>query len=46
MGDRAGPPSPGEDKTITVAVPGTIGIDERRLRPAAAAFVASKNLRV
>jgi hypothetical protein len=40
MGDRTGPPSPGEDRTITVTVPGTIGIDERRLRPAAAAFVA------
>jgi hypothetical protein len=35
---------PGEDKTITVAVPGIISVDERRLRPAAAAFVASKNL--
>ncbi len=34
----------GEDRTITVMVPGTIGIDERRLRPVAAAFVASKNL--
>ncbi|MFZ8842201.1 MAG: hypothetical protein ACO2PM_25380 [Pyrobaculum sp.] len=32
--------APGEDRTVTVAVPGTIGIDERRLRPAAAAFVA------
>jgi hypothetical protein len=38
--------APGEDKTITVTVPGTIGIDERRLRPVATAFVASKNLRV
>jgi hypothetical protein len=38
--------APGEDRTITATVPSTIGIDERRLRPAAAAFVASKNLRV
>jgi hypothetical protein len=36
--------APGEDKTITVTVPGTIGVDERRLRPVAAAFVAFKNL--
>ncbi len=36
--------APGEDRTITVTVPGTIGIDERRLRPVATAFVASKNL--
>ena len=36
--------APGEDRTTTVTVPGTIGIDERRLRPVAAAFVASKNL--
>ena len=39
-------PAPGEYGTITVAVPGTIGVDERRLRPVAVAFVASKNLRV
>jgi hypothetical protein len=36
--------APGEDKTTIVAVPGTIGIDERRLRPVVAAFVVSKNL--
>jgi len=36
--------APGEDRTVTVAVPGTIGIDERRLRPVATAFVVSKNL--
>jgi hypothetical protein len=39
-------PAPGEYGTITVTVPGTIGVDERRLRPVATAFVASKNLRV
>ncbi len=36
--------APGEDRSITVTVPGTIGIDERRVGPVAAAFVASKNL--
>ncbi len=36
--------TPGEDRPITVMVPGTIGIDERRVGPVATAFVASKNL--
>jgi hypothetical protein len=37
--------APGEDGTTTVAVPGIIGIDERRLRPVVAAFVVSRILK-